>query len=45
VEAIGDGLSAYSAAGVTQVLVESRARSFGDCLRELDLYRSVISAA
>jgi probable F420-dependent oxidoreductase len=45
VEAIGGELSAYSAAGVTQVLVESRARSFGDCLRELDLYRSVISAA
>jgi probable F420-dependent oxidoreductase len=44
VAAIGDGLPSYAAAGVTQVLVESRARSFCDCLRELDLYRSVISA-
>ncbi len=45
VAAIGDGLPSCAAAGVTQVLVESRARSFCDCLRELDLYRSVISAA
>jgi hypothetical protein len=45
VAAVGDGLSFYAAAGVTQVLVESRARSFADCLRELELYRQVISAA
>jgi hypothetical protein len=45
VAAIGGGLSCYAAAGVTQLLVESRARSFGDCLRELELYRTVISAA
>jgi probable F420-dependent oxidoreductase len=44
-ETIALGLPSYAAAGATHVLVESRARSFDDCLRELELYRPIITTA
>jgi len=43
--AIAAGIAAYAASGATHVLVESRARSFDDCLRELGLYRQLIADA
>ncbi len=44
-EAVAEGATSFAAAGATHVLVESRARGVGDCLRELELYRSIIAAA
>ncbi|HEV7871229.1 MAG TPA: LLM class F420-dependent oxidoreductase [Modestobacter sp.] len=38
-EAIAENVAAYAAAGATRLLVESRARSFADYLREVELYR------
>lgn len=42
-EVIHEGLGDYAAAGATHVLVESRARSFDDCLRELELFAPIIT--
>ncbi|MCW2529727.1 MAG: hypothetical protein JWM76_4587, partial [Pseudonocardiales bacterium] len=42
-DAIAQGLPDYAKTGATHVLVESRARSFDDCLRELDLYKTIIA--
>jgi probable F420-dependent oxidoreductase len=43
-DVIAAGLADYLAAGATHVLVESRARSFDDCLRELELFRPIVAA-
>jgi probable F420-dependent oxidoreductase len=43
-EVIDNGLADFAAAGATHVLVESRARSFDDCLRELELFRPIVAA-
>lgn len=41
-ELIAGGVDDYAAAGATHVLIESRARSFDDCLRELELFRPIV---
>jgi probable F420-dependent oxidoreductase len=44
VDVVAAGLAGYAAAGATHVLVESRARSFDDSLRELELFGPIIAA-
>ena len=40
-ESIAARMDAFAAAGLTHVLIDSRARSFDDCLREIELYRQL----
>jgi probable F420-dependent oxidoreductase len=41
--AVAADLEAYAGTGATDILIESRARSFDDCLAELELYRQIIA--
>lgn len=40
-DAIGERNADYQKAGLTHVLIDSQARSFDDCLREIELYRGI----
>jgi probable F420-dependent oxidoreductase len=44
-EVIAAHLSDYEKAGATYVMIESRARSFDDCLREMALYKPLTQAS
>jgi probable F420-dependent oxidoreductase len=42
IEILNEGLPSYAAAGVTWMTVDSTARSFDDCMREIELYGSAL---